>query len=340
MASLPIAATYREQQLRPIGVPGMARAESTQVAAAPASEPVAPTMPAPVAAAPGAAAPLMDQLAALPRAFATDAPAAAPVEAEPVPGQPIVGPAITPIKDGPVTPAEPVLAHVPGNLPAGVPMFQLQESQPVSLTTGAPSAATAAPAAAAKPAPVSGQEYVIASGDTLMKIAKKHYGSSKPEDTARIVAANPGYLKNAMTMLVVGRKLIIPHTAETVAASLRPTSNPDGTLVSLSDPRLASLVVIHSPGSKPEAAADRKPVEARKLTGKPEKTAAAPKKETSKEAGKEPGSHYVVQSGDTPERIARKFSGSPEYVKQLMSANKIKDARNLHVGMKLKLPAK
>jgi nucleoid-associated protein YgaU len=339
MAPLPIAQTYRENVMQPIGVPGMAaRSESTQVAAAPAMGPD------------GAAGtpPLMSQIGSLPRAFAAD-PASSPAAPvtpaaplnpapsapsqvasdsgpTPMPTQPVVAAPVTPIKDGEIAP--PVLAHAgsPNNLPSGVPMFQIEDSHPVS-TTGSPSIA-----GPAKPeqAPITGQEYTIVSGDTLNKIARKFYGSAKPEDAQRIVTANPSSLKTTMSMLVVGKKLIIPDVAKTVDPSLRPGS---GTEVAALVP-VKPTIVIRSPGTKPETA-DAKPVEARKLSLKPETAA---KKDAGKE--KESGSHYVVLSGDTPERIARKFSSSPEYAKQLMAVNKIKDPRGLQVGMKLKLPAK
>jgi nucleoid-associated protein YgaU len=314
MASLPIAQSYRDQQLKPIGVPGMAaRAESTEVAVAPALDPVAAAPAAPsIQVIP--AAPLMNQIGALPRAMASDAPAtSAEVDATPLPNAPVVAPAITPINDGPV------LAHVTGanNLPSGVPMFQLQDTQPVSLSSG--SATTNSPnAAKAAATPVAGQEYVIASGDTLTKIAKKFYNSSKPDDCQRIVAANSSYLKSTSTMLMVGKKLTIPNVPGTVAASLRPGD--DGA----AQVKSATGIVIRTPGSKADSTHGQSS-EARKLSSKSEK---------------ESTSHYVVQSGDTPEKIARKFGGSLDYARQLMAVNKIKDASKLQIGMKLKLPAK
>jgi LysM repeat protein len=323
MAPLPIAQTYREQQLKPIGIPGMARAENTEVAMAPAAEPAAPA-PATLSTPVTPAAPLMNQMGNLPRAMASDAPAtpntpSSDLDPTPMPTTPVVGPAITPIKDGQV------LAHVPanGNLPSGVPMFQLEDTTPVSLNSG-----NGATASATKPAatPAGSQEYVIAQGDTLMKIAKKFYNSSKPEDCQKIIAANSSYLKNKTTMLVVGKKLIIPNVPQQVATALRPS---DTTLSAVAQAKPTTAVMIRTPGTRSDAA-DARTIDPRKLTSKPETVLA--KKESPRE--------YVVQNGDTPEKIARKFGGSLEYARQLMAANKIKDAHNLQIGMKLKLPAK
>jgi LysM repeat protein len=308
MAPLPIAQAYRDQQLKPIGVPGMARpAESTEVAVTPPAEPVQVASAAPSTQV-VPAAPLMNQFGALPRAMASDSPAASQPEADatPMPTTPVVSPAITPIKDGHV------LAYASGsnNLPAGVPSFQLQESQPVSLNSA--SAATGSPTAKSA---VSSQDYVIASGDTLRKIAKKFYNSSKPEDVQKIVSANPATLKSATTMLVVGKKLTIPSAPPVpaqVATALRPSD--DG---ATAQPKTATALVIRTPG------ASRTTADPHKLSSKPD-------------AAKS----YVVQSGDTPEKIARKFGGSLDFARQLMAVNKIKDASKLQIGMKLTLPAK
>ena len=57
---------------------------------------------------------------------------------------------------------------------------------------------------------VASKSYVIAKGDTLAKISTKFYQNAKVENEKKIVAANPGQLKDVTTMLVVGKTLVIP----------------------------------------------------------------------------------------------------------------------------------
>ena len=92
------------------------------------------------------------------------------------------------------------------------------------------------------------QTYVIASGDTLGKIASKYYGSSKQPDVQRIVAANKPILKDATTTLVVGKKLVIPNAPVATPAAAK-TAAP----VTVDPP-----ATVYLPGPL-EAASDEKP---------------------------------------------------------------------------------
>ena len=128
---------------------------------------------------------------------------------------------------------------------------------------------------------------MIAAGDTLAKIAYKFYHSSKGEAVGRIVAANPKVLKDEKTMLVAGKKLMIPNApvvakAAPAVAAVTPVKKP---------------VMIHQPGGATAGSA----------TGMDEaKTIDAPVKKAA--------TVYVVASGDTLEKIAKKLA-LPGHVK-------------------------
>ncbi len=53
-----------------------------------------------------------------------------------------------------------------------------------------------------------------------------------------------------------------------------------------------------------------------------------------------PKSEYVVQEGDTLEKIAIKFFGTPRHYLAIMQANNLEDPRSLQIGTKLHIPAK
>jgi len=163
----------------------------------------------------------------------------------------------------------------------------------------------AVPAAATKTV-----SYEIQPKDTLGKIARKFYGESKESDIKKIIAANPGTLKDATSVLVAGKKLSIPGIA------VAPPKT---------DVKPMAKVTIAPPGAAPA-----------KGTADPRGKIEQPKKD----AAKEP-KIYVVQAGDTLEKIAHKIapSKSSEMVQKLMAANGMKDADSLQAGAKLKLPA-
>ncbi|HEY4330645.1 MAG TPA: LysM peptidoglycan-binding domain-containing protein [Phycisphaerae bacterium] len=186
----------------------------------------------------------------------------------------------------------------------------------------------------ADPAPAA-VTYTIVTGDNLAKIAKKFYGSSKNSDVQRIVAANAGMLKDASSMLVAGKKLTIPGVTPPTPAKTE-LKMPAGAAGSGA---AGDQVVIYTPmGSKGEAAPPSKvqlpgPLavgqDATKVISKDMPKDAAASKKT-----------YVVQGGDTLEKIAKKLSPtkSADMVQKLMALNGIKDAKNLQAGATLKLP--
>jgi len=244
---------------------------------------------------------------------------------------PAAGPG--PVIAGPVAPidAGPVLAVSRADNP---PVISLRDTLPVKLS------AALQPAEASKPSTVT---HTVAAGDTLAKIAKQYYGTSKNADIQRIVAANKGVLKDANTTLMVKMKLAIPGVAPagTPSTPVAPPAAPvapkpvaaptDNVVVYLPSSSMTQAVpplgLVQAPPKAPAAKAD---------AAKPD-TVKAPTKSDSKAATKT----YVVQSGDTLEKIARKFAPSKttEMVQKLMSLNGIKDPSRLQAKMTLKVPA-
>jgi nucleoid-associated protein YgaU len=313
MAALPVGAEYRQQVMEPIGVPGMARGDAPVAGGTGTGETFAPVVTAfgPVPA-------FAEGRAADPVIMAANGPTVT---------QPVV-----PVLAGPA-PADTAFAAANPPTISGEPAREA----PVSLTT--PVKAPAGPAAAAKAASasntpaVSGTTYVIAAGDNLAKIAKKFYNSSKESDVKRIVAANPGVLKDANTPLMVGKKLTIPTVAAVSTASSVPTA------AKAAKPTAAPVVakkaepgLIQMPGSLDT----QTPVE----DVVPSKSSALVPV-VKKEAVTAGTKSYVVQSGDTLEKIAKKLAPSKaaEYAEKMKALNGVKDPHGLKIGQKLKLPA-
>jgi LysM repeat protein len=282
-----MGAAYREEVTQPVGVPGVVRGESGVAA------------PVAVAGGVGAVVPAgMPTMPELPKS----------VDVTGVPsmtGGPVVAGAVTPVPAGVVQPVMPVETNVP--------TLQLADNggqQAVYVAGQTKSSAdgmTFTKDAAVAPTPVAavnGQEYVVAPGDTLGKIAVKFYHSSKGEALARIVAANPKVLKDEKTMLVAGKKLLIPTVVAVKAA-------PAVAVV----PVKKVPVVIHQPGASAVAGADV----SKAIVG--------------------PAKVYVVQSGDTLEKIAKRIAPGHvvEMEKMLEKVNGIKDPTGLKVGQKLKV---
>lgn len=344
MAELPVGAQYRQQVLEPIGVPGMARADA----------------PLTGMQSPGAPAGMMVNV---PPAFARE-PAISQVELPLADAGPTISAPVAPIAMG-RSPVEE--RRGPGS---GPPTISVQESRAVTAVAMMEAAPLPQQTATPRPAsPVPGRTYVIAAGDSLAKIAKKFYASSKLSDVNRIVAANPVILKNAESTLHVGKTLTIPNVAAPAATpappapitpepvapaapavparpALRPVQPvarpPAPAAVASSDAaQIAALlaettepVMLYLPGT-PE---DRKalvpaPAPRRTTTPVNAKTPAAPapvKKERT----------YEVQRGDTLEKIAKRYgpSNPSAMLARLKAANGMKNSATLQAGQKLRIP--
>lgn len=127
---------------------------------------------------------------------------------QPLPPEPYPESTVPPAEPEPIVERpQPPPAQPPAQPPAG------DVYQPVD--TGAPGE-TAAPAARRRPMPResyapakprAGQTYVIKKGDTLQKISRKFYGTTRKWRT--IYEANRGTIKN-YDKLSVGMKIVIP----------------------------------------------------------------------------------------------------------------------------------
>lgn len=187
-----------------------------------------------------------------------------------------------------------------------------------------------------KPVKAHNEEYVIAKGDTLGKIATKFYGTQKGDAIARIVAANPETLKDGVKSgLVVGKKLIIPSAdvqmVSAAAASMQPIAPVPAspTKVENNTTVLPKVIPVTSRVDAPSA----KPAE------KKAETKTDTKVEQPKSAHK---GVYTVEKGDTVGIIAKKMYGSskPAFVKAILEANKGVKSENLKIGQELKIPEK
>jgi LysM repeat protein len=282
MAPLQVGQNYRQQIMAPISVPGLTQGNAPLTGGA-------------------------EQTVAVPGT--TTVPPAYAAEAQPVPQSQIV----TAVASGPMVnePASPVALG-----PAPVETQSVVANPPtIMLEPLRPETSTPADAPAAKPATIT-VTYTIAVGDNLAKIARKFYNSSKQSDVNRIVAANPGVLKDSSTMLVAGKKLNIPNVP---APAVKPTIVP-----AKGSPMLAnSPEKVFLPGG------DGKTSTKQDITVK----ISAPVKKPAPRT-------YVVQSGDTLEKIAKRLapSSSKEMIEKLKTANGIKDPHGLQVGTSLKIP--
>jgi LysM repeat protein len=219
-----------------------------------------------------------------------------------------------------------------------------------------PQAAPVEPAA-----PARGASYNIVAGDSLAKIAKRFYNSSKMSDLKRIVAANPTMLKDVDSVIVAGKTLTIPDAPQPVAAApaaraalpaaaptggsarsvaaARPTA---GRVAGAQPAEPASLrkllqqttepVMIYLPGALTgvrEPASSKATVEVKKTLP----AAGTEKKEAKRDRT------YEVQAGDSLEKIARKYgpSNPAAMIAKLKAANGIK-GDTLQKGQKLRIP--
>jgi len=193
-----------------------------------------------------------------------------------------------------------------------------------------PLAATATPAPKSPPSAAAGRQiHVVAAGDTLSKIASKYRSSVEA-----ITAANG---ISAASLLRIGQEIVIPPpgnrplmeaaerkkpTLATVVASARTVEAPRPEAKKSAPPpalsQSAAIAAAHP--ATPPAVQDSKA----KLTQ------AAPAKSVPPEDGV-----YVVQKGDNPYSIARRYGVS---YKKLLEINGIEDPTRVQIGQKLKLP--
>lgn len=165
----------------------------------------------------------------------------------------------------------------------------------------------------------------IVKGDTLERLARKHYGSGSRANIERIVKANPSILKDVSTPLVIGKKLMLP-LAPGMAATAAPAPTAPRAVAGGSGavPMPRATIVAPGAGDRREAASA-----APAPATRPGTAVEAPKVAT-----------YTVVKGDTLERIARKLMGtaSRDAVQKLMTVNGIKDPTALRIGTVLRIP--
>jgi len=185
------------------------------------------------------------------------------------------------------------------------------------------------PKAAAQPkksapkasAPVSGDAYVVQSGDSLSKIASKH-----GVKIAELRAANP---KVKGDKILVGQKLVIPGAKAAApkaeAAPAAPAPAPEAAAP-------APAVEAAPAGDALLAPPAAQPAVAPAVIEAPAPAVVAP---APPPMSTEAALDYTVQDGDTLDSIAKIFIVSKE---DIMRLNNIVDAQSVKTGQKLKIP--
>ncbi len=149
--------------------------------------------------------------------------------------------------------------------------------------------------------------YVVKPRDTLGHIAWQFYKSSSRDAIGRIVKANPSALKHGShSVLMVGEKLRIPLAAGQSSTPLM-------------------LDAVSTPGNSQNVVAPN--VDSSNSAALPQSNASS--------------QHYVVRPHDTLYALARRFMHTDSHaaIARLMAANHLRSARDLRVGMTLKIPA-
>jgi LysM repeat protein len=178
-----------------------------------------------------------------------------------------------------------------------------------SMTSSSKTKAKSKPKAetAAKVSVAGGPAYVVQSGDSLSKIAKK-----QGVKIAALRAANP---KIKGDKIMVGQKLVIPG-AVAPAAEVVPSA-----------PAAESM---------PAAPAPITPSSVQPVPSAPAPAPAMPAVESSVPVSQAQPLDYTVQDGDTLDSIAKLFIVRKE---DIMTLNGVTDSAALKPGMKLKIPS-
>ncbi len=175
------------------------------------------------------------------------------------------------------------------------------------------------------------KEYVVQRGDTLWKIAKDEYKSSKTAVVEHIVQANAKIIKDKDS-LVVGQKLVLPQLPSDLFEPVESVNvSGSGERLVRMDERLQGT----SATNDRRAPLDFKP--ATKEGDKPKnETVSATADSSAKPAHQE----YVVQPRDTFTNIAEKQLGSKKYWTEIKKLNPGVDPTRMVPGTKIKLPSK
>lgn len=205
-------------------------------------------------------------------------------------------------------------------------------------------------------------------GESLGKIAAKHFGRSTPARVDAIYEANRDVLKDKASVRV-GTSLKIPDLGEGFEPAPEFVLSKDASPVAPHGPERArasrsvlsdaSPSVPRGPSASPESSLripvpirERGQIESIQLASSrpPSESTARRESERSpetKQAGErtsKPMAYrwYEVRKNDTLSRIARREMGAERYVKTLMDINQdlLKNRNSLKVGMKIRVPAK
>jgi len=159
--------------------------------------------------------------------------------------------------------------------------------------------------------------YVVRKGETLGRIAEKHYGTSKPKVVEFLVEGNKGRIKSK-DVVIEGQKIVIPKLPSDM---FEPA--PDFQASNLNRNERLTLDI---------------PAPPKELTGR-----RAPQQDEAEHTTRpmsEGRSDYTIQPGDTLVKIAREQLGSDAHWKEIQKLNKNLDPKKLRPGMKIRIPAR
>lgn len=258
-----------------------------------------------------AAAPGMDRPARWSRSFAHANPLEREAEARRLAGGPpaMVAPPAGPAAALPPT-ALPPLVYDEASGAAG-PQAVLASAEPsgARVLEGAGAAGDRAGGgvaeAAGRPPAAQPRPYRVVKGDTLMKIARREWGSSEPRLVELLVAANPK-LGARRNRILVGEELLIPDKEYALAV-------------------LAGLAPAPPAGAAPPA---------REASGAGPSGGAA----VAAVDGTGPGRWYTIQRNDSLTSIAQRYLKDGRRWREIVELNRRLDPHRIVPGVRIKLP--
>ncbi|MEE8171172.1 MAG: LysM peptidoglycan-binding domain-containing protein [Phycisphaerae bacterium] len=172
--------------------------------------------------------------------------------------------------------------------------------------------------------------YTVLPGDSLSRIAAKHYGRSTPKSIDAIFDANPHVLKD-LNRIRVGQKIVVPRL-ETKAPALARAVGP-------TERNVGPVRIPRSLESGRRSKDGVEPIKNRNAANRPAK------KKTNTPARKktpDSGRTYVVRKNDSLSRIAMRELGSAGRYHEIFEINRdrLKNPNVVIPGTKLRLPSK
>lgn len=238
---------------------------------------------------------------------------------------------------------------------AAAPLIQVVDAATPRRRDGAPLSPTDAPEPTAS-------RYRVVKGDSLVRIARRAFGSDDRRYVEALVAANP-QVAERRNRILVGETLVIPvhsaadgdaggseaSAAASLASAAQPKADPEPRAAkgdtaepvpargrSAKEPARAAAVVGGDSKSRPKAARESKP-SARKPAAAPAKPKGSPGSGESRTIRRE--RWYTVKPSDSLVEIARRELKDPDRWREIAKMNGLRNANKVQKGARLKLPS-